>query len=164
MAKIFVNFASPEELKPIPGVGNKTAGAIVAIRQDHGNITPILLTGIMRKSISPEVMDCLDFTPSPDYFGGRDEDVDENLEEEPDLRDSELVNSQIQKQIEDTFWPHREGNAEPSKLGAYGGVGAVPRSSSATIFKKVTTGTAGLKQLRSASKSRASKKRSREEE
>lgn len=152
MAKIFVNFASPEELKLIPGVGNKTADAIVAIRQDHGNITPILLTGIMRKSISPEVMACLDFTPNTEYFGGREEeDVEENLGEE-------LVKSQIKKQIENTLWPHREGHTEPSKMGAYGGAEAASGSSSVTTSKKTTAAMAGVKELRSRSKSRASKR------
>ena len=75
-------------------------------------------------------------SPNPQYFGGReDEDVDENLGEEPDTRDTrdlELVKSQIQKQIEDTLWPYRDCYAEPNKLGAYGGAGADPGSLLAT--------------------------------
>ena len=53
--RVRVNFASPEELKLIPGVGAKIADTIILLRQSHGNMDVELFVNLLR----------LDFSPNP---------------------------------------------------------------------------------------------------
>ena len=61
--KVRVNFASPEELRLIPGVGAKMADTIILLRQSHGNMDPELFVNLLR----------LDFSPNPALQVGEDD-------------------------------------------------------------------------------------------
>ena len=65
--RIAVNFATPRELRIIPGIGDKLAKAIVEVRLRQGNVTAPLLSSILRKRIPEDILACLDFRQNPDY-------------------------------------------------------------------------------------------------
>ena len=57
-----INFASVEELRTIPGVGEKLAGLIMSIREKSGNITPDILIALTRGRVSQKTIDDIDFS------------------------------------------------------------------------------------------------------
>ena len=68
--RIAVYFATPRELRIIPGIGDKLAKAIVEVRLRQGNVTAPLLSSILRKRIPEDILACLDFWQNPDYDSG----------------------------------------------------------------------------------------------
>lgn len=59
---VAINFASEEQLTTIPGIKAKLARAIVAVRENSGNITPDVLQTICRKTFSAKLLKKIDFT------------------------------------------------------------------------------------------------------
>ena len=59
---VAINFASEEQLTTIPGIKAKLARALVAVRENSGNITPDVLETICRKKFSDKLLREIDFT------------------------------------------------------------------------------------------------------
>ena len=74
--KISVNFATPRELRIIPGAGDKMAEAIVEMRLQNSNVTASLLSSILGKRLPEDVLACLDFRPNL-YFAAADKQQDD---------------------------------------------------------------------------------------
>lgn len=71
--KIRVHFADAYELHLIPDIGLKLTNTLVELREPHGNVNALLLTGLLRRSLKPQVLQRLDFIPYPTYEEGEDE-------------------------------------------------------------------------------------------
>ena len=67
--KIRVNFAPPEDLRLIPGVGAQLANAILLLRESMGNMDPTTLNVILRRPLGHKihVLHNLDFSPNPAF-------------------------------------------------------------------------------------------------
>lgn len=63
---IKVNYATEEELQRIPGIGSKSARAIVTLRNSRGSLTRSVLEHLLRRSLDDGIVDKLDFTPNND--------------------------------------------------------------------------------------------------
>ena len=59
---VAINFASEEQLTTIPGIKAKLARALMAVRENSGNITPDVLETICRKKFSDKLLRKIDFT------------------------------------------------------------------------------------------------------
>ena len=62
ISKVRVNFASPEDLRLIPGVGSRLAKNILLLRESHGILDVELLQALMRRPLRPEIKQTLDFS------------------------------------------------------------------------------------------------------
>lgn len=66
---IHINTATPEELKKIPGVGDKIAASIIRMREIYGVIKKDALSFLLKGTISQEVYNMIDFSEAkPDPF------------------------------------------------------------------------------------------------
>lgn len=59
---IAINFADENTLTAIPGVKDRLARAIVAVRENYGNKTPEISSTLSRCNHSPEALALIDFT------------------------------------------------------------------------------------------------------
>ena len=64
---VAINFATFEQLKSIPGIGEKVANTIVSVRDSSGNINEQILTMLTRGKLSKETMDSIDFTSNKTF-------------------------------------------------------------------------------------------------
>ncbi|MCG8044186.1 MAG: helix-hairpin-helix domain-containing protein, partial [Candidatus Thiodiazotropha endolucinida] len=130
--KIKVNFADAHELQLIPGVGVKLAKVLIDLREAQGNVDASLLANLLRRKLEPEVLAFLDFVPNPTYGEGEDEYMNygEGAVGGKLDSDTELVKTQIKKEIERSLWPGGTGRGytQPSKTERYDDVGAFPVS------------------------------------
>ena len=127
--RIAVNFATPRELRIIPGIGDKLAKAIVEVRL-RGNVTAPLLSSILRKRIPEDILACLDFRQNPDYdtadeqqdegYGADSLDYDDGSKAQ--WTEEDVYRSQIKDEIKNRLWP--DGSTFPMDRGAFGGPGA----------------------------------------
>ena len=65
--KIRVNFAPPEDVRLIPGVGAQLANAILLLRESMGNMDPTTLNMILRRPLGDKILHNLDFSPNPEF-------------------------------------------------------------------------------------------------
>ena len=119
--KIFVNFATPRELRIIPGVGDKMVEAIVEMRLRNSNATASLLSSILRKRLPDDLLACLDFRPNPN-FAATDEQQDDgygavSLDYEDGYKAQ--LTEEIKREIENRLWP--ESSTIPKERGTVGG-------------------------------------------
>ena len=59
---VSINFASKDQLKSVPGIGDKVANAILSVRESSGNISEQVLHLLTRGSLTTESLQMLDFT------------------------------------------------------------------------------------------------------
>ena len=64
---VAINFATFEQLKSIPGIGEKVANTIVSVRESSGNINEQILTMLTRGKLSKETMGSIDFTSNKTF-------------------------------------------------------------------------------------------------
>ena len=105
--RISVNFATPRELRIIPGVGDKIAKAIVEMRLRNSNVTASLLSSILRKRLPEDLLACLDFRPNL-YYAAADEQQDDGYGAVSlDYEDSHTaqLTEEIKREIENRLWP-----------------------------------------------------------
>ena len=125
-----MNFATPRELRIIPGIGDKLAKAIVEVRLRQGNVTAPLLSSILRKRIPEDILACLDFRQNPDYdtadeqqddgYGADSLDYDDGSKAQ--WTEEDVYRSQIKDEIKNRLWP--DDSTFPMDRGAFGGPGA----------------------------------------
>ena len=130
--RISVNFATPRELRIIPGVGDKMAEAIVEMRLRNSNVTASLLSSILRKRLPEDVLACLDFRPNPN-FAATDEQQDDgygavSLDYEDGYKAQ--LTEEIKREIENRLWP--ESSNIPKERGTVGG----PEASSVPLTRR----------------------------
>ena len=116
-----MNFATPRELRIIPGVADKIAEAIVEMRLRNSNVTASLLSSILRKRLPEDLLSCLDFRPNP-YFAAADEQQNDgygavSLDYEDGYKAQLTV--EIKREIENRLWP--ESSTIPKERGTVGG-------------------------------------------
>ena len=63
---VSINFASKDQLKSVPGIGDKVANAILSVRESSGNISEQVLHLLTRGSLTTESLQMLDFTLNKD--------------------------------------------------------------------------------------------------
>ena len=130
--RISVNFATPRELRIIPGVGDKMAEAIVEMRLRKSNVTASLLSSILRKRLPEDVLACLDFRPNPN-FAATDEQQDDgygavSLDYEDGYKAQ--LTEEIKREIKNRLWP--ESPTIPKQRGTVGG----PEASSVPLTRR----------------------------
>lgn len=111
---IKVNFATEEELQRVPGIGSKSARAIITMRNSRGSLTRSVLEHLLRRSLDDEIVDKLDFTPNHDlpfsmeeYFSPVPSPVqqDSDREAEDSIRQDRLLHDLMkQESDEDIDW------------------------------------------------------------
>ena len=138
--KVRVNFASPEDLRLIPGVGSRLAKNILLLRESHGNLDVELLQALMGRPLRPEIKQTLDFSRNPELTvvergrsGWYSSDEDSFEPDQVRLR----LNQQIEK-LEKTL-----GQGSGATWSVPGGqtsksAGAIPAPLSAPIIMRPT--------------------------
>ena len=63
---VSINFAGKDQLKSVPGIGDKVANAILSVRESSGNISEQVLHLLTRGSLTTESLQMLDFTLNKD--------------------------------------------------------------------------------------------------
>ena len=130
--KISVNFATPRELRMIPRVGDKMAGAIVEMRLRNSNVTASLLSSILRKRLPEDVLACLDFRPNPYFAAAYEKQDDDYGAVSLDYEDGykAQLTEEIKREIENRLWP--ESSTIPKERGTVGG----PEATSVPLTKR----------------------------
>ena len=85
---IAINFADEQLLTLVPGIKAKLAKALVAVRENSGNITPEVLESICRRKFSSLILSMIDFTKNKKVVESSEEE-DSECEGSPSDSDGE---------------------------------------------------------------------------